>query len=145
MVLLPWRPPADITADTPTVQRSEMCRIEAAVFVTTRILVVDMLSACLQPHQVAGVIVLNAHKVTDTSGEGFALRLFRAGNKKGFVRALSDQPVHFSHGFAKMVEVAVRQTPAMAETHEACLQLMEACIKELQKSSKIDSSELSLE
>ena len=44
-----------------------------------------------------------------------------------------------------MVEVAVRQTPAMAETHEACLQLMEACIKELQKSSKIDSSELSLE
>jgi hypothetical protein len=45
-------PPADITADTPAAVRSEMYRTEAAVFVTTRILVVDMLSARLQPHQV---------------------------------------------------------------------------------------------
>lgn len=46
--------------------------------------------------------MLNAHKVTDTSGDGFALRLYRAGNKRGFVRAISDRPVHFSHGFAKV-------------------------------------------
>jgi hypothetical protein len=45
-------PPADISADTPAVQRSELYRNEAAVFVTTRILVVDMLSARLLPSQV---------------------------------------------------------------------------------------------
>lgn len=44
-----------------------------------------------------------------------------------------------------MVEVAVRQSPAMAAIYEAITELMEACIKELRSSNKIDSSQLSLE
>ena len=56
--------------------------------------------------QVAGMLVLNAHNVADTSGEGFAVRLFRKGNQRGFIRALSDQPAFFAAGFNK-----VRQCP----------------------------------
>ena len=51
--------------------------------------------------QVAGLLVLNAHNVTDTSGDGFAMRLFRRGNQRGFIRALSDQPSFFAAGFNK--------------------------------------------
>lgn len=68
---------------------------------TTRILVVDMLSGRLPGRWVAGVVVLNAHRVTDTSGEGFAVRLFRAANAAGFVRAFSDAPTSFA-GFNKV-------------------------------------------
>ena len=52
--------------------------------------------------QVAGMLVLNAHNVADTSGEGFAVRLFRKGNQRGFIRALSDQPAFFAAGFNKV-------------------------------------------
>ncbi len=48
------------------------------------------------------MLVLNAHNVTDTSGEGFAVRLFRKGNQRGFIRALSDQPSFFAAGFNKV-------------------------------------------
>lgn len=68
---------------------------------TTRILVVDILSGRLPGRWVAGVLVVNAHRVTDTSGEGFAVRLLRAGNPAGFVRAFSDQPTSFG-GFNKV-------------------------------------------
>ncbi len=71
------------------------------MFVTTRILVVDFLCSRLAPTEVAGIIVLNAHRVTDTCGEGFAARLYRAGNRSGFVRAFSDDPVQFTQGFNK--------------------------------------------
>ncbi len=62
---------------------------------------------------VTGLIILNAHRVTDNSGEGFAVRLYRQGtgqglelsqggstsNNKGFVRAFSDNPNAFAAGF----------------------------------------------
>ena len=48
------------------------------------------------------MIVVNAHRVTATSGEGFAVRLYRAGNRSGFLRAFSDQPSAFSLGFNKV-------------------------------------------
>jgi DNA excision repair protein ERCC-4 len=50
----------------------------------------------------AGIIVLNAHRVTDTNGEGFAIRLFRAGNTGGYVRAFSDVPTALAGGFNKV-------------------------------------------
>ena len=47
------------------------------------------------------MVIVNAHRVTDSSGEGFAVRLFRAGNRHGFLRAFSDQPHAFTQGFHK--------------------------------------------
>lgn len=45
---------------------------------------------------------MNAHRVTDSSQDGFAVRLFRESNRDGFVRAFSDQPISFTTGFAKV-------------------------------------------
>jgi DNA excision repair protein ERCC-4 len=53
--------------------------IPLVAFVTTRILVVDMLAGRLAPAQIAGMLVLNAHRASETSGEGFAARLYRSG------------------------------------------------------------------
>ena len=54
------------------------------------------------------MLVLNAHNVSDTSGEGFAVRLFRKGNQRGFIRALSDQPAFFAAGFNKVCPHCLR-------------------------------------
>ena len=40
----------------------------SCLFVTTRILVVDLLSGRLHGRHVSGIVVLNAHRVNDTSG-----------------------------------------------------------------------------
>lgn len=97
--------PAEITADIPTSERLRLYRTCSSAFVTTRILVVDFLSGRLEASDVAGLIVLSAHRVSDSSGEGFAVRLFRAGNASGFVRAFSDAPAAFSTDFGKVEKV----------------------------------------
>lgn len=94
--------PMEITNETPSAARTELYQTRGCLFVTTRILVVDFLNARLRSSQVAGIIVLNAHRVTDTSGEGFAVRLFRTSNTRGFVRAFSDNPASVTGGFAKV-------------------------------------------
>ncbi len=94
--------PVDVTNEISAAGRIELYRGKACLFVTTRILVVDMLNSRVLPNQIAGMIVMNAHRVTETSGEGFAARLYRSSNRKGYLRAFSDQPTSFSHGFAKV-------------------------------------------
>ena len=94
--------PVDITNSTPSLQRIRLYRTKSCLFITTRILVVDMLNSRVRGNQVSGVVVLNAHRVTDMSGEAFAVRLFRMANRRGTVRAFSDQPVRLSSGFCKV-------------------------------------------
>jgi DNA excision repair protein ERCC-4 len=40
----------------------------------------------------------NGHRITDMSGEAFVVRLFRSGNRRGFVRALTDRPGDLTRG-----------------------------------------------
>lgn len=94
--------PADITNEVPATDRLDLYHARACLFVTTRILVVDLLAARIRPKDIAGMVILNAHRVTDTSGEAFAVRLYRAGNTSGFVRAVSDSPLAFNVGFNKV-------------------------------------------
>ena len=93
--------PVDITNEMPSSLRTELYQTKACLFVTTRILVVDMLNSVVQPKQVAGLVIMNAHRVQDTSGEGFAARLFRSANQQGFIRGFSDHANSVSGGFAK--------------------------------------------
>lgn len=51
---------------------------------------------------IAGIIVLNAHRATDDSGEGFAVRLLRSQNKQAFVRGLSDEPGVLALGLSSL-------------------------------------------
>lgn len=58
-------PPVEVTNEVPAADRIQLYRSRACCFVTTRILVVDMLSSRILPKQIAGMIVVNAHKVRD--------------------------------------------------------------------------------
>lgn len=70
--------------------------------ITSRILVVDLLSELLDPATITGMVVLHADRVVATSQEAFILRIFRQQNKDGFLKAFSDQPEPFSTGFAPL-------------------------------------------
>lgn len=70
-------------------------------FITARILIVDLLTQRLPTTSVAGIILLNAHSIADTSTEAFIVRILRSTNRSLYVRAFSDRPQAMVAGFAK--------------------------------------------
>lgn len=70
--------------------------------VTSRILVVDLLTENMDPAKVTGLIVLHAEKVPATSLEAFIVRIYRQKNKAGFLKAFSDAPEPFTTGFSPL-------------------------------------------
>lgn len=80
----------EITAQVPAAERGVLYAAAPCLFVTTRILVVDFLGGRLAGRDLAGLLILNAHRVSDACGEAFAARLFRATNRAGSVRGLTD-------------------------------------------------------
>lgn len=73
--------------------------------ITSRILIVDFLSGLLDPATVTGLVVLHAERVAATSLEAFIVRIFRQKNKKGFLKAFSDQPEPFTMGFQPLTSI----------------------------------------
>ncbi|ESO97764.1 hypothetical protein LOTGIDRAFT_104289 [Lottia gigantea] len=69
------------------------------VFVTSRILVVDLLTDRVPVDQISGILVYKAHKIIESCQEAFILRLYRQKNKTGFIKAFSDSPYSFTTGF----------------------------------------------
>jgi len=49
--------------------------------------VVDLLNKVVDPGRVHGLVVTAAHRVTETSTEAFIVRLYRAANTHGFLKA----------------------------------------------------------
>ncbi|CAG9785513.1 unnamed protein product [Diatraea saccharalis] len=74
-------------------------------FVTTRILVVDLLKNRVPISHITGMIVLRAHTVLESCQEAFALRLYRQKNKIGFIKAMSNSPISFTFGYHQVEKV----------------------------------------
>ena len=70
--------------------------------ITSRILVVDLLTELLNPAKITGMVLLHADRVSTTSVEAFIMRIYRQKNKLGFLKAFSDNPEPFSRGFAPL-------------------------------------------
>lgn len=70
--------------------------------ITSRILVVDLLTSLLDPETITGLVVLHADRVVATSLEAFILRVYRQKNKVGFLKAFSDNPDPFATGFSPL-------------------------------------------
>ncbi|KAF5023509.1 hypothetical protein F66182_4460 [Fusarium sp. NRRL 66182] len=70
--------------------------------ITSRILVVDLLTSLLNPESITGLVVLHADRVIATSLEAFILRVYRQKNKIGFLKAFSDNPDPFTTGFSPL-------------------------------------------
>lgn len=91
--------PRYLTADYQAKDRESVYTAGGLVLATASILVHDFLHGTLNAKNVTGVLVFAADSVSEGSNEHFALKLFRAGNRNGFVTAFSEHPVSVSRGF----------------------------------------------
>ncbi|KAE8150031.1 DNA repair protein [Aspergillus avenaceus] len=92
-----------INTERATVPMREKFYAEGGILsVTSRILVVDLLSRLLDPQKITGMVVLHADKIMATSTEAFIIRIYRQINKNGFLKAFSDSPEPFTTGFAPL-------------------------------------------
>ncbi|KAL1830504.1 hypothetical protein ACET3Z_000155 [Daucus carota] len=169
---------SEITSELPSNQRASLYTSGGVVFVTSRILIVDLLSNRLEPTVIAGLIILNAHTLSATSTEAFIVRIMRTGNKNLYVRAFSDNAQAMVSGFSKaektlkclylrklhlwprfhvyvkqdlekeppeVVDVRVPMTNYMMEIQKALIEVMDACLKEMRKTNKVDVEDLTVE
>lgn len=89
-----------VNTDYTNVGAREKMYASGGIFsVTSRILVVDLLTNLLNVEKITGVVVLHADRVVATSLEAFILRIYRQKNKVGFLKAFSDNPDPFTTGF----------------------------------------------
>lgn len=74
-------------------------------FISTRILVVDLLKKRIPTELITGIIVLRAHQIIESCQEAFALRLYRQANKTGFVKAFTNNVEAFTYGYGHIEKV----------------------------------------
>jgi DNA excision repair protein ERCC-4 len=92
-----------VNTDVMSVGTREKIYAQGGIFsITSRILVVDLLTSLLAPETITGLVVLHADRVVATSLEAFILRIYRQRNKAGFLKAFSDNPEPFTTGFAPL-------------------------------------------
>ncbi|KAK5663216.1 hypothetical protein OQA88_6634 [Cercophora sp. LCS_1] len=82
--------------------REKMYAASGIFSITSRILVVDLLTGLLNPETITGIVLLHADRVVATSLEAFILRIYRQKNKVGFLKAFSDNPDPFTMGFSPL-------------------------------------------
>ncbi|KAK6192721.1 hypothetical protein SNE40_004145 [Patella caerulea] len=99
------------------------------LFITSRILVVDLLTDRVPVDHVSGILVYKAHKIIESCQEAFILRLFRQKNKTGFIKAFSDSPYSFTTGFCHvermMKNLFVRKVFLWPRFHASVVSCME--------------------
>ncbi|XP_071490340.1 DNA repair endonuclease XPF-like [Diadema antillarum] len=121
--------PRVITNECGTNERQGVYMQGGVLFVSSRILVVDLLTGRLPVNLVTGIIVNKAHKIIESCQEAFILRLYRQKNKKGFIKAFSDHPQAFAAGLCKLERVMrnifVRKLYLWPRFHASVLALMD--------------------
>lgn len=97
--------PFIITADVSVKERSAGYRRGGIVFVSSRILVVDLLRGTMPVELVTGALVLRCHTLHEASQEAFMLRLLREKNPRIFVKALTDNPIAMMSGYNRVEQL----------------------------------------
>ncbi|KAK4965579.1 DNA repair protein RAD16 [Elasticomyces elasticus] len=95
-----------VNTDAMSVVTREKMYAKGGIFsITSRILIVDLLSGLLDAEKVTGLLVLHAERVIATSLEAFIIRTYRQKNKNGFLKAFSDSPEPLTSGFSPLATV----------------------------------------
>lgn len=97
--------PRVINAECPSNEREVMYLEGGVLFISGRILVVDLLKNRVPLHLVTGVLVYRAHNILNAYQEAFALRLYRQSNKTGFIKAFTNSSLAFTVGFSRVERV----------------------------------------
>ncbi|UZJ52102.1 hypothetical protein CBS101457_001422 [Exobasidium rhododendri] len=91
--------------DTNAKARQELYLSGGLISITSRILVVDMLSKRIPTDIITGLVILHAERIDPTCVESFIARIFRQENKEGFLKAFSDSPEFFAMGLSPLQTV----------------------------------------
>lgn len=94
--------PVTVTSDISAQGRQKMYDKGGVYFISSRILVMDLLMERIPINLITGIIVDKAHKMIDACQEAFILRLYREKNKDGFIKGLTDHPTMFLGEYAKL-------------------------------------------
>ncbi|OVA17201.1 ERCC4 domain [Macleaya cordata] len=170
--------PLEITSDLTAQHRHSLYSSSSIFFITSRILIVDLLNSKVPTSNIAGLIILNAHNLSETCTEAFIVRIFRTLNRTAYIRAFSDKPNAMVSGFSKaerimkclfirrlhlwprfqvyvsqdlerdpptVVDIRVSLSPLMKGIQKAVIEAMDACLKELRKTNKVDVEDLTVE
>ncbi|QLL34792.1 hypothetical protein HG536_0H01670 [Torulaspora globosa] len=98
------RPFHVINADSQTLEKRRQLYLSGGIFsVTSRILIVDLLSGVLHPNKITGIVILNAESLKEYSNESFILEIYRSMNKWGFVKAFSESAESFVMEFSPLM------------------------------------------
>lgn len=122
--------PRLVNADISLNERIKTYRQGGVVFISSRILVVDLLSDRVPVSLVTGILLLKAHQTLESCQEAFILRLFRERNTTGFVKAFSEQPsaliAGFNHVYRLMIACQARQLHVWPRFHAS----VQNCLRE---------------
>uniref|UniRef100_A0A8C5ZX23 DNA repair endonuclease XPF n=1 Tax=Marmota marmota marmota TaxID=9994 RepID=A0A8C5ZX23_MARMA len=97
--------PCRVTNEIASNNRYEVYTRGGVIFATSRILVVDFLTDRIPSDLITGILVYRAHRIIESCQEAFILRLFRQKNKRGFIKAFTDNAVAFDTGFCHVERV----------------------------------------
>ncbi|XP_031784580.1 DNA repair endonuclease XPF isoform X2 [Nasonia vitripennis] len=97
--------PRIVSAQCLSEEREVMYLEGGVLFISGRILVVDLLKNRVPLNLVSGMLVYRAHSILNSHQEAFALRLYRKTNKTGFIKAFTNSALAFTVGFAQVEQV----------------------------------------
>ncbi|KAG8035797.1 hypothetical protein G9C98_001453 [Cotesia typhae] len=97
--------PKIVTAQNTSNEREIMYLEGGVLFISGRILVVDLLKNRVPLNLVTGILVYRAHGILNSYQEAFALRLYRQKNKTGFIKAFTNSALAFTVGFSQVERV----------------------------------------
>lgn len=63
-------------------------------YITSRILIVDLLKKHINASRVVGMLIFDAHRIHEGSLEQFVVRVYRQLNETGFIKAFSEDAEH---------------------------------------------------
>jgi DNA excision repair protein ERCC-4 len=92
--------PKVINNEFPQKERRQVYLNGGCLFVTSRILIVDILNHRIPLNLVSGIIVCNAHTIVENSNETFIISLLKQKNEKIFIKALSENEFKFVSEFS---------------------------------------------
>ncbi|KAL6736130.1 hypothetical protein Aduo_006516 [Ancylostoma duodenale] len=84
--------PKLVNADVSTKDREAVYLEGGVQFLTSRILLVDLLTDRVPVKNIAGILVYRAHQILSSFQESFILRLYRERKPGGYVKAFTDLP-----------------------------------------------------
>lgn len=99
---LPLSTPQIINNEISSQDRSDLYMKGGCFFITSRVLIVDLLDGKVDATKICGFLVYDAHRISETSIESFILRVYRERNRSGFIKAFSEDPEHLQNRFGKV-------------------------------------------